>query len=382
MITEIHLRHFKCFALLRLPLSPLTILSGANSSGKSSVLQALVLLHQTMREQEWSTRLMLNGDVIRLGTVADVVDEIHGRGSIEIGIEHDDCRFHWVFDGNRTDMSMSVGRVETPTCGEQENPESLKYLLPTHFNAEEDNFAERIKCLTYITAERIGPREVYPLHDRQSTPVVGPKGEHATSVLYSGLDEPTFGELCLDTETRPQKRHQVTARMRGFFPGFEMNIATVPNVNVVTLGLKTSAAAKFHRPTNVGFGVTQVFPIVVAAISAGAGDILLIENPEVHLHPAGQAVMGQFLADVAQAGVQVIVETHSDHILSGVRRAVKEGNLDAENVAIHFFQPRDEGESSQVISPTMGKTGNIDDWPDGFFDQLDKDANYFAGWGE
>ena len=86
MITKINLRHFKCFELLRLPLSPLTILSGANSSGKSSVLQALVLLHQTMREQEWSTRLMLNGDVIRLGTVADVVDEIHWAG------EHRDRR--------------------------------------------------------------------------------------------------------------------------------------------------------------------------------------------------------------------------------------------------------------------------------------------------
>ena len=76
MLTQIDLRYFKCFTLLRLPLCPLTLLSGANASGKSSVLQALVLLHQTMREHEWSSRLMLNGAAVRLGTVADVIDQI------------------------------------------------------------------------------------------------------------------------------------------------------------------------------------------------------------------------------------------------------------------------------------------------------------------
>lgn len=107
----------------------------------------------------------------------------------------------------------------------------------------------------------------------------------------------------------------------------------------------------------------------------------MIENPEVHLHPKGQAMMGQFLAEAANAGVQVIVETHSDHVLNGVRRAVKSGGISAESVAIHFFRPRAEGEA-QVISPLIDQTGGIDYWPDGFFDQFDKDMNYFAGWGD
>ncbi len=74
MLARIDLQHFKCFALLKLPLRPLTLLSGANASGKSSVLQALVLLHQTVREHEmvhaWPTRLMLNGEAMRLGAAA------------------------------------------------------------------------------------------------------------------------------------------------------------------------------------------------------------------------------------------------------------------------------------------------------------------------
>ena len=122
---------------------------------------------------------------------------------------------------------------------------------------------------------------------------------------------------------------------------------------------------------------------MVAALSSGPDDLLLIENPEVHLHPAGQSAMGAFLALVASAGVQVIIETHSDHVLNGIRRAVKNRTLSHENVALHFFRPRDEGRTSgepQVQSPILDVEGNLDSWPDGFFDQFDKDMNFFAGW--
>ena len=86
MLTQLELRNFKCFELLKLPLEALTLLSGTNTSGKSTVLQSLVLLHQTMREYEWSTRLMLNGAVTKLGTVTDVVDQVNGRDSFGIGL--------------------------------------------------------------------------------------------------------------------------------------------------------------------------------------------------------------------------------------------------------------------------------------------------------
>jgi predicted ATPase len=156
-------------------------------------------------------------------------------------------------------------------------------------------------------------------------------------------------------------------------------VQQVPQANAVTLGLRTSDDTDFLRPIHVGFGLTQVFPIVVAALSAARGDILLIENPEVHLHPAGQALMGQFLAEVVRAGVQVVLETHSDHILNGIRRSVKAGRLPAEKVMIHFFRPR-RPDAAQVVSPVLDASGNIDFWPEGFFDQFDKDMNHFAGW--
>ena len=387
MLKRLDLKFFKCFETLQLPLAPLTLLSGANASGKSSVLQALVLLHQTMREHEWSTRLMLNGEAVRLGTVADVVDEEKGLKSFDIGVVDQAQSYLWTFSGSRKELSMSVDCV---VVNEQAHPRPnlLHYLLPSSSSVfvskkvivPTPDRIIRIKNLTYITAERIGPREVYPLEDKQSVSVVGAKGEYAVSMFYLRSEDTILSKLLDPNESRNTLFHQVTARMRQFFPGCGLVVEQVPNVNAVTLRLRTSDSGEFHRPMNVGFGLTQVLPIVIAALAAKPEDILLIENPEVHLHPAGQALMGQFLAQVASAGVQVIIETHSDHVLNGIRRFIKEGGITPEQVVLHFFRARSP-DVAQVVSPQINANGDLDSCPDGFFDQFDKDMNYFAGWG-
>jgi predicted ATPase len=377
VLSRLDLDTFKCFARLRLPLAPLTLLSGSNASGKSSVLQSLVLLHQTMRNHEWSTRLMLNGAAIHMGTVSDVVDKVNGRRTFEIGLTDGDLACRWTFGGDRAEMSMAVERVVVGAATE-EGPSVLRYLLPPEPEGPAASLANRLRGLTYITAERVGPRDVYTLEDRQAAPVVGPVGEHAVSVLHLGRDEHVLDKLALPN-VPTTRLHQVEERMRTIFPRCALTVQQVPQMNAVTLGLRTSDATDFHRPIHVGFGLTQLLPIVIAALSAAEEDILLIENPEVHLHPAGQALVGQFLADVSHAGIQVIVETHSDHVLNGIRRSVKAGRLTADQVAIHFFRDRDM-EESQVLSPSMDNAGGIDSWPEGFFDQFDKDMNYFAGW--
>ena len=385
MLTRIDLRHFKCFETLKLPLCPLTLLSGANASGKSSVMHALVLLHQTMREHEWSFRLMLNGATLRLGAVADVVDQVHGRRDCEIAlVDNDTAWFRWEFAGERDEMSMAIRRARGETDAgngwDVDGLQPLHYLLPTP--ASEQSLSDRLRRLTYLTAERLGPRELYVFDDPQLTPVVGPRGEYAVSVLHSGRDLPVLDALLID-DVPPTRFRQVEARMARFFPGCVLAIEQVPRANVVTLGIRTSADTDFHRPVHSGFGLTQVLPIVVAALSGSEDDLLLVENPEVHLHPAGQAAIGEFLCEVATAGVQVVLETHSDHVLNGIRRAVKSRMLASGDVALHFFRPRLEDGAQrepQVQSPILDADGNIDSWPDGFFDQFDRDMNYFAGW--
>ena len=379
MLSQIDLRCFKCFELLKLPLAPLTILSGPNASGKSSVLQSLVLLHQTMREHEWSTRLILNGDGIRLGTAPDVIDEVFGRTKLGIALEFDGNVYDWTFQGERQDMSMEVQSVSI-NKRTVDHPQELRHLLPQKEAEFAESLTRRLRGLTYITAERIAPQDAYELRDPNIVSVVGPRGNHAVSLLHWGRDEPVLDGLILP-DAPPIRLQQVEARMRTLFPEFRMELQQVPRANTVTLGLRTLDATDFHSPIHTGFGITQVLPIVIAALSAKKGDLILIENPEVHLHPAGQALMGQFLADAARAGIQVLAETHSDHVLNGVRRAVKSERLAAGQVAIHFFRPRSE-DQPQVLSPVLDDSGNIDSWPEGFFDQFDKDTNYFAGWGD
>lgn len=384
MLELLELRQFKCFELLRLPLSNLTILSGPNASGKSSILQALMLLHQTMRDHEWSDRLVLNGEVAQLGTVSDIVDQINSRGGFNIGLSNGEVVCNWTFVGERPEMSAGLAQIaiDTETFAA---PTRMRWLLPLDEMGEARKLALGIRNLTYITAERDGPREVYPLMDEHAAPMIGSRGEYAVSALFRGRSDRIYPKLVLSS-VAPILSRQVEARLDAFFPGCRLEMQQIPGRTAVTLGIRISEATGFVRPIHCGFGITQVLPIIVAILSSqptrDAGNpLLLIENPEVHLHPAGQALMGEFLAVAAHAGLQVIVETHSDHVLNGVRRAVKSGLASADEVAIHFLRDRFSHET-QVLSPNVDSSGNIDVWPEGFFDQFDKDLNYFAGWGD
>ncbi len=107
---------------------------------------------------------------------------------------------------------------------------------------------------------------------------------------------------------------------------------------------------------------------MVGGLLAPADSLLIIENPEAHLHPAGQAQIGIFLAQAAAAGIQVVIETHSDHVLNGIRRAVRSKLIQPDQVAISFLQG-----AGRVVTPRIYADGGIDPWPVGFFDQIEKD---------
>jgi predicted ATPase len=109
-------------------------------------------------------------------------------------------------------------------------------------------------------------------------------------------------------------------------------------------------------------------------LGSRSGSLLLLENPEAHLHPRGQAKLGELLARAASGGVQVIVESHSDHVLNGIRIAVRDGILAAEDAAIHFFarDPDATGVRSKVTQMRVDRDGRIDKWPEGFFDEWDR----------
>ena len=393
MLTELELKAFKCFEHVRLPLQRLTVLSGINAAGKSTVMQALLLLHQTLQASSNAHGLLLNGPATALGTVADLVNH-SAEGGIEIRLGSDGAggfQFGWAFRGERDSLTMEVaelweaGQVIWRGRQGEASGEQFEWLLPKKAKwhgkpAAALGCMQRLaNSLAYLSAERTGPRDTYPLEEYEQHFTVSANGDNVAGFIFSHGDylvPLSFADAKPDTSLR---RH-IESWMGRFFPGFAMEVNKVPRSNSVTLGIRTSGETDYMRTGNTGFGITQVLPIVVAALSREPEGMLLVENPEVHLHPAGQALMGQFLSEAAKAGEQVIVETHSDHVLNGIRRAVKSGVLRGKDVAIYFFRPVDEDDRAQVESIEIDDHGKITHWPEGFFDQFEKDTAHFAGW--
>jgi predicted ATPase len=137
--------------------------------------------------------------------------------------------------------------------------------------------------------------------------------------------------------------------------------------------LTDSSYATFngYRATNVGFGLSYTLPVITALLVGTIipNSLVIIENPEAHLHPKGQTEMAKLIALCTQAGAQIIVETHSDHIFDGIRIAAKKMNM-AKDIQIHWFE-LDENKNTQVYSPILSNDGRIEEWPQGFFDQFE-----------
>ncbi|MCQ8119840.1 AAA family ATPase [Methylomonas rosea] len=370
MLREIHLSSFKCFDNLILPLGPLTLLTGVNGGGKSSVMQALVLLSQTFVQQEWGRSLMLEGPELALGNVADVLNQDSARRSLALGITTDEQKIKWSFKAeDRRALSIELEQIEVEGATlllEADAP--IRWLMPNDL-AESSPVVFALRHLSWITAERTGPRELLPLRIGDGLSRVGHHGEMAAGLLYWRGEDEVNSALCLPN-IPPTLFHQVRGHMQRFFPGCDLRVSPIDGVSAVSLRLRSDSRSDFQRPQNVGFGLTQLFPIIVSLLAARTGDVLLIENPEVHLHPRAQQEIGVLLSETAASGVQVIMETHSDHVLNGVRLAVKQRKLPSSEVRIHFFAHR-PGQAAEPEYLSIDDDGRLNSWPTGFFDQFD-----------
>jgi predicted ATPase len=364
MIKAIHLRNFKCFQELHLPLAPLTILSGLNGAGKSSVVQAILLIRQSFESGDLrGGRLLLGGELADLGSGADILYEDASEDVIEIGLDipdHEGIRelsFTFAYD---RDADHLVAVEASQSFFNQPLP------LDPPFHGD----------FTFLSADRVGPRKALPLSETRSRKRdVGSKGEYALHVLLSeGRRQLSESDPRILPAQSTKLADLVDAWLSDISPGSHVDAEMIRAADIALAGFHFDRtgdvpSARF-RATNVGFGLSYALSVLVSLLVAEPGGIVLIENPEAHLHPRGQTRIGQLAARASLAGVQVILETHSDHVIDGIRISVRDGVVKPDDVRFHFFKRL--GISARVESPAIDSDGRLDVWPDGFFDQRDE----------
>ncbi|MEP0961023.1 MAG: DUF3696 domain-containing protein [Roseobacter sp.] len=356
-VNAISMQGFKCFDNLRLELGQLTLVTGFNGGGKSTALQPLLLCSQAIRLGKLD-KLPLNGLLVRLGTAGDISSKQSDRQML-LQVDGNDGKF-------AVQPRLSAGDRILPLSNAPESHRSEK-------------LERALKNLSFLGAVRIGPEDAFPL----------PESVEVRDVGHDGSFAPYWFDRLADDEIDPRRlfpdteastfRKQLDSWLASLFPNASANVQNVLATSQMNLQFRLSELGSWQRPSNIGYGLTYAFPILVALLAASPKQVIVIDSPEAHLHPSAQSQMGRILAAFANAGVQIIVETHSDHLLNGVRLALRDGHIRPDDLRIHFFNGAN-GKKHGVTTPGIGAGGEIYEWPEGFFDQSEKDLSKLAGW--
>lgn len=410
MLSQLQLKNFKCFRnLTTVPFNSINLFTGINGRGKSTILQALLLMRQSVEISHETSRLTFNGRSIELGNFDDIKN-IHTPKTESIEFiytfsrSNDHVELYYRFKANEEDnMSASIDSVNIK--GEYENQvfrvsiskrKDLYYLncddkdVPMHwqnliFSEREcsDKFLKFIHGLVeferihYVSANRIGPQDFYPRQSTFGFPTVGARGEFTANILLLSKKKqqkvPEF--LAAAPEASHTVLEQTEAWLQKIFNGGRIDVKDV-EANIVIMQMNSENASNMFKPLNIGFGYSYALPIIVSGLIAREGEILIVENPEAHLHPYAQSQIAKFLAQVSRNGVQVFVESHSDHILNGLRVAVLDKIINVNDLNILYFQ---RNADLDIIKIPIEADGAITHWPPGFFDQTDKDFERLFG---
>lgn len=378
MLSSIRLQNFKAAQDLSLRIGGLTVLAGLNGAGKSTVLQSLATLKQS-HSLFSHEGLRLRGPLVQLGTYNDLHTEGAESDVVAIGVTEDDAEFLWEMKGTGNDAFLEFSHQPGRT------PEFLKE-----------------KKFQLLPADRIVPKNLFPRTSDADADLgfLGPRGEFVVEYLLSESARkhvvsearlpPRVGfnvteELLLKTAPTHSLLDQVAGWMQQLSPGVRISADELVGTDDVVLRYNyvgragVNESSRLIRPANVGFGLTYSLPIVVACLAAEAGTLLLLENPEAHLHPQGQAALGELMVRAASEGVQILVETHSDHVLNGIRLSVKRRLISEKEIVIHYFSRNVATGYVSSESPAVLANGRLSNWPVGFFDQWDIAVDELVG---
>lgn len=336
MISTLNLSGFKSFLENEIEFNNLTILTGVNSSGKSSVLQSLLIFQNAFNNH------------------SDILLEDHG--SLK-DIKNPYQKENIVF--TVTDRDNHESELELVD----------DFLTGNNFKLSKDhlNFPEII----YISANRVGPRNTVPIYNNLSlVNKIGKNGENLFQFIRC-YEAHTLNSSLIHPNS---EGNTVEFNIRGWLSVISPNVKFTYNIDEIS----DTSYGMFngYRSSNVGFGLSYSLSVISALLISTLipNSLLIIENPEAHLHPKGQIEIARLIALCSNLGTQIIIETHSDHVFDSIRVACKEIPGYNEKVQIHWFELNEFG-NTKVISPTIDDDGRLDDWPQGLFDQFEINAS-------
>ncbi len=432
MLTELSLENFKSWKQIeRMRLAPITGLFGTNSSGKTSILQLLLMLKQTIESSDRAQVLEFGDEKTGLTNLGSFRELVHGHqkpGEISFSLHWDLPKSLVVKDPQAPTNTLFMasqlafgcivgedtsGRLAVSSLmycvGEREfslnrkGQSGTKYELigeagdfrllrtqgrvwdlpapvkfygfPEQVYAYYQNagflsdlqlaFERQFGRLYYLGPLREFPRRYYSWTGADPADV-GRRGERVVDAMLAGRDHgadisPGFKKRRLTLEQR------VASWLKdlGLIHSFSVEPVAKDNSIYQVKVRKTPGSAEVLI-TDVGFGVSQILPVLVLCYYAPQGSIILLEQPEIHLHPRVQSGLADVLIDaVKNRNVQIIVESHSEHLLRRLQRRIAEQIIAPKDAALYFCEPGLEG--SKLTTLRIDPFGNIENWPEGFF---------------
>lgn len=416
-ICSISVEGFKCLAEeSRIEIRPLTILAGANSSGKSSIMQPLLLMKQTLEAAYDPGPLLLNGPNVKLTST----DQFVPRHRIDLDdhsmivlVESPKDTIHRVTFSSSKDHGIQIKemyieftdntgnrsiRLLPGQRGSELYSRILRFLpdLAKYFAERPSNYnfsVHRDRCFLSVSN---GNESSYPILRiaafRDLIGVIHVPGlrgnpervydKTASGPAFPGTFEKYVACIIADwTESHDERTKRLETMLGRLGLTQEVSVRRLNEAQLeVQVGRLPGASSRGKDLVNVadvGFGVSQVLPVLVALLVADEGQLVYVEQPELHLHPRAQHVLARIMVDAAKRGIRLVAETHSALLLLHVRTLLAQGEIDPDLVRLHWFSRDPEDGTTSIDTADLDEDGAFGGWPADFGDvELMAEAAY------
>lgn len=434
MIERIYAKNYRAFEKIDIPLTKINLFFGPNNSGKSSIMSLINLLSQTLSSSDHIVPLLLRGGKEDLGTYRDLIYENKVKKSLTIGIEvcpkpiyrfqnlgrkekkqiKGSIELKYQYKPNRHEIVLSKIKSYIPnenvklTLNKQENGKNYRiaefiidneksqinkritifeHFFPSIWDLDSSShirddhmqrvshlrffyyeFAQELKNIEFIGPFREPPSRTY-LFSGESPDSVGVHGERTVDIMT------------IDYLKHGKEKRDIVKKASDWFNG--CGISDELKVHRLTdrhFEIVLSQKGLYENMADTGYGCSQVLPILVAGYNLDEGDIFLVQEPEIHLHPRAQAELGTFFYQLSNKGIQTILETHSEHMLLRLQAHVADKNckLKPEDINIYYVYVNEDGERN-IKKLNLKPDGFFeDDWPQGFFPERYNEAKKIA----